>query len=685
MSISTLLPEVCAAAYASLLRYANTRKGIRSTAEKLNLTSFLTDSQAQRTTEQQERAVLERARAETPAARYAQLISALENAPGGVLAVRGLELAILAYVTPSVLRLVAPLQNTPDCSGISLELTGLIAYDEPEHMLAHLGEYLAAAHRLSPYLFSLDSPLPACRRSLNVDERLMSYLCGEDQFSDLLQGCAVLSMPEQKLPALFCADGPLLDQLRCELSSTPGFVHLKGPNGSGKRLHLRWAAQQLGRPLVLADVRSLVGRDAQAARKTYFEICREALFYHAILCWFHADSQTFDLLSVTLEEFVRRTASFCAQHTLSLCFCTDSQTEMGAVLSPLSRIAMPENSRMRRIQLWRGFCAQAKISVDCERFGAQYRLQPAEIEQAVRQIAHRAALGVQISNHLVARTCLEVLPPPAQGSIRRIETPVTLNDLKLPSEQKQNLLQLCAHVWQRHRVYDQWDMESRYPYGRNVSALFVGPPGTGKTMAAHVLANLLDIPLYQINLSQVVDKYIGETEKRLEEIFNIAEKCNSILFFDEADSIFGKRSEINDAKDKYANTEVSYILQRIEQYDGIVVLATNYKKNIDEAFMRRMRYLIEFTLPGESLRGEIWRSAFAPQVPLDGVDFEYLARQFELSGGSIKNIVLNASFLAANENAPVGMRHILSCVRNENAKVGKTMLKQDFAEYSILI
>ena len=170
------------------------------------------------------------------------------------------------------------------------------------------------------------------------------------------------------------------------------------------------------------------------------------------------------------------------------------------------------------------------------------------------------------------------------------------------------------------------------------------------------MATLLELPLYQINLSQVVDKYIGETEKRLEDIFDTAEKSNTILFFDEADAIFGKRSEVSDAKDKYANTEVSYILQRIEQYEGIVILATNYKKNIDEAFMRRMRYLIEFTLPGPALREEIWRSAFAAEVPLDHVDFAYLARQFELSGGAIKNIVLNAAFSAAREGSAVGMR-----------------------------
>lgn len=227
-------------------------------------------------------------------------------------------------------------------------------------------------------------------------------------------------------------------------------------------------------------------------------------------------------------------------------------------------------------------------------------------------------------------------------------------------------------------------MESKYAYGRNVSAFFAGPPGTGKTMAVHVLSDMLELPLYRIDLSRIVDKYIGETEKRLEEVFDVAEKNNAILFFDEADSIFGKRSEVNDSKDRYANTEVSYILQRMEEYDGIVILATNYKKNIDEAFMRRIRYMVEFPFPSEDMRRQIWESSFADKVPLEDIDFAYLARQFEFSGGSIKNIVLNAVFLAASQNHPVNMKDILQSVRTENMKMGKTMLMQDFAEYGTL-
>lgn len=193
------------------------------------------------------------------------------------------------------------------------------------------------------------------------------------------------------------------------------------------------------------------------------------------------------------------------------------------------------------------------------------------------------------------------------------------------------------------------------------------------------------LPLFKVDLSQVVDKYIGETEKRLEEIFQKAQQSNLILFFDEADSIFGKRSEVKDAKDKYANIETSYILQRIEEYDGVVLLATNYKNNIDPAFMRRIRYEISFSLPNKEIREEIWRSLFIKEVPYKDIDFDFLAQQFEFTGALIKNVMLYAAFKAASEDSAITMKHILKGVMYENKKQGKTMSLDEFGIYQELV
>ena len=204
-------------------------------------------------------------------------------------------------------------------------------------------------------------------------------------------------------------------------------------------------------------------------------------------------------------------------------------------------------------------------------------------------------------------------------------------------------------------------------------------------MAANVLSSALMIPLYRIDLSQVVDKYIGETEKRLEEIFSYAQNTNVILFFDEADAIFGKRTEVTDAKDKYANTEVSFILQRIEEYNGIVVLTSNMKNNIDTAFMRRMKCVVHFEMPDEAARCEILRSCFAPGVPREEIDFQFLAERVELSGGYLKNIVLNAVFLAAARKEAVTMEDMVRSVIAEYEKIGQVASFLDLGTYSYLV
>jgi SpoVK/Ycf46/Vps4 family AAA+-type ATPase len=221
---------------------------------------------------------------------------------------------------------------------------------------------------------------------------------------------------------------------------------------------------------------------------------------------------------------------------------------------------------------------------------------------------------------------------------------------------------------------DEWGFDGKLSLGKGVTALFSGPSGTGKTMAAEIIAHELGLDLYKIDLSTVVSKYIGETEKNLNRIFDAAENANAILFFDEADALFGKRSEVRDSHDRYANIEISYLLQKMDQFEGTAVLATNLMQNLDDAFVRRLTFTVSFPFPDEDSRRDIWRTIWPHQAPLDaGIRFDELARRYKLSGGSIKNVAVGAAFLAAQDGGRVTTEHITHAARREYQKIGKVM------------
>jgi SpoVK/Ycf46/Vps4 family AAA+-type ATPase len=262
-------------------------------------------------------------------------------------------------------------------------------------------------------------------------------------------------------------------------------------------------------------------------------------------------------------------------------------------------------------------------------------------------------------------------------------------DLVLPEDRMRQLHAIASRMRFRSIVHRDWDMGKKLARGRGLSVLFSGPTGAGKTMAADVLANELSLHLFQIDLSTVVSKYIGETELNLNAIFHEAELSQSLLFFDEAESLFAKRTEVKDAHDRYANIEVNYLLQRIEQYQGVVVLATNFQKNLDEAFLRRLHHVVEFPFPDEEAREKIWRLHLAGKAPkADDLDYGFLASQFQLSGGSIRNVVVEAAFLAAEElgvKGPISIDHVIEALKHEYQKQGKLVMKTDLGRFARVV
>ena len=334
------------------------------------------------------------------------------------------------------------------------------------------------------------------------------------------------------------------------------------------------------------------------------------------------------------------------------------------------RKSTPDEQHM----LWQRYLPEhVAAAAELDRVVAHFDFGPVELRSAALQARERltipepqaAARAVWDACRMQARQRLEDLA-------QRLEPAVEWDDLVLPEAQKSLLRDIAAQVRHRWRVYNDWGFADKCARGLGISALFSGPSGTGKTMAAEVLAAELRLDLYRVDLSQVVSKYIGETEKNLSRVFDAAEAGGVVLLLDECDSLLGKRSEVRDSHDRFANIEISYLLQRMEAYRGLAILTTNMKSAIDNAFLRRIRFIVTFPFPDAAQRAAIWRRMFPPRTPVEGLDFEKLAK-LNVAGGSIRNIAMHAAFLAADAGAPVGMKHLLQAARIEYAKLEKPL------------
>lgn len=595
-------------------------------------------------------------------ARYAHLRTLTNGNEGGLV----LDCAVSCAVYPELL----PLIESACDGGCSLSMSSAagtaLQVDYADFFRQHQALSAILPHTQSDGLFVRDS--------FSADARLLNYIAGVDVLPPALSGIATLCDPAEPLQPLYIEEAEM--QHIKALLSCDCPLQIAAENGRGKRLLLHHALKASGKWALMIDAQAF--SHVASSNNILWYLRREALLTQAAVVLYNIteDWQTHNETSVLpslLDAF----------RGCTLCFLTDEKLRFtcGHTMD-WERIELGTLHLEDCVNLWCGYCAQLGIKdIDPRVLGAKYRMNPAQIAKAARSIASAPSPTPQV----LLQACLSAMPP-ASGNIRLVQASYTFDDLKVSQQTRRVLENICAHVNHREQVYIQWGMEKRYAYGRCVSALFAGAPGTGKTMAAHALSTALSIPLYSINLSQVVDKYIGETEKKLEQIFTLAERSNTILFFDEADSLFGKRSEVNDSKDRYANIEVSYILQRLEQFDGIVILATNNRSNMDDAFLRRIRFVADFQMPNETLRKQIWQGCFARETPLRDVDLDFIARKFEFSGGDIKNIALNAAFLAAQDHVDsICMEHVLESIRMEYLKSHRVLMRSELGEYGYLL
>lgn len=486
---------------------------------------------------------------------------------------------------------------------------------------------------------------------------------------------------------------PLREELAGELAQAVSgagagqetlYLCLKGCQGSGRTTLARRAAERLDAPAVVFDCTVSGGLRREEFFDALDTACRECLLVQGI--------PVLKELDTLLEEpetarQVLETAGRFSSVVFVLMGEKTAAVELAEDRCWLEQ-AVPPLGRGESMELWRRELDNLPLSEAVEpwELANKFTFTPAQIAGAAQNAQGMALMGRKLNRAALNEAAYSQTAHKLGEHATLIYARHTWDQLVLGEEERQMLRRACDQVRYKHIVYDRWGFDQRLAYGKGVSMLFAGPPGTGKTMAAQVVANDLGIEMYKVDLSQVVSKYIGETEKNLNEVFNEAKKSNVILFFDETDAILGKRTEVKDSHDKNANLETAYLLQKMEEYDGITVMTTNYKENIDSAFFRRISYVIHFSFPDTGARKSIWKGIFPQKTPLDqGVDFEYLARQFELSGGSIKNIAVAAAFMAAAEGVPVSMGHIIRAVKYEMAKQGKIMRREDYGEYGFLL
>lgn len=336
-----------------------------------------------------------------------------------------------------------------------------------------------------------------------------------------------------------------------------------------------------------------------------------------------------------------------------------------------------------KIRLWQHFLAADKeaVMIDAVALGNKYLLNAGEIQQVLESAALYAAsigrtkLQQQDILYAMKQHNSNVLGPYAE----RIEAVYTWEDLIVEAEVQKQLKYICNRLRYRNIVEYEWGFGEKTPYGKGTCALFYGTSGTGKTMAVQVLANDLGLELYQVDLSRMLSKYIGETQKHISELFERAKNINALLFFDEADAFFSKRTEVSDSNDKNANAEVAHLLQKLEAYEGISVLATNLKENIDDAFKRRIKYMVHFQLPDAATRQLLWDKAFPKKAPAEvDLALDYFAEHFELSGSEIKECMIHAAYMAAQEHSAIGNRHVIEALRLCFAKYGKLLGEDEF-------
>ena len=553
-----------------------------------------------------------------------------------------------------------------------LSLLGESAADKLEKRAMFAASSALAANRL--IRLHGDPQRAMSRREVCVDPRIASFLMEESGLdAALARFVRVIEPAGLGRPA---DAGLVRAARRAAAGKQPLRIYFRGADDFEKRSAAVALGAEVGAALLVADV-GLAARGGELEERL-LDLAREALLRGAIVYLEHLDA----IVEEAARESVLRTLPVFPGLVI-ISGIGELRIDRVPVRGMIT-VAFEIPDWPARRNAWSRALSErgvAPAAVVLDALAECFRFSAGQIDEAVETAANLAEYrGESVAAEHLFEAARARCGHELATLTRKINPAHGWDDIILPDDAREQLREICRRVTRRHQVMGQWGFDRKLSGGKGVNALFHGHSGTGKTMAAEVIARELKLDLYKIDLAGVVSKYIGETEKNLDRVFHAAHHANAILLFDEADAILGKRSEVRDAHDRYANLEVSYLLQKMEEHEGISILSTNLRQNLDDAFLRRLAFTVAFPFPDEPSRQRIWAAIWPSETPLaPDVDAGWLARRFMLSGGNIRNAALAAAYLAAEDGSAVTLAHVLRAVRSEFLKLGKTLAEAELA------
>lgn len=578
-------------------------------------------------------------------------------------------------------------------SAPSIESAARVYYGPAFTITGSYAQMSLALEQLQPVLaLQINSAMPFSTL-LSPDKRVIDFLFGTHPMQiDETYTRFFSHLTEDKELDPFLANGGVLEALRISYQDGNRIFALYGDDGSGRKFTIRHFCKGQGLECVSINCAKLFVYDFRFVEQALWAAARECVLTDACICMdslsYREDEKDkfFGYMDLAFGKFTRQ--------KLTVFTVSKEQLPMKQITDlDFAQLELPTPSFSEREKVWQYYAKPYTLNadVDLSELATKFLFTPGKIRDALRQGRSLASMQqfIDLPRAMLFQSCNNQMSHELTQKATRIPANFGWDDIVMNPDQRLALKNACDQLIFRKRVYEEWNYIKKYPYGRGLSVLLFGAPGTGKSMCAQVIAHEMNLELYRVDLSKVVDKYVGETEKAISMIFREAKKCNVVLFFDECDTLFAKRSDDGGSNQSSNNNKTALLLQEVEGYDGVSVLATNYKHNIDPAFFRRMKFIVEFQFPDPDTREMLWRTTIPKTTPLaEDVDIRFLAERFEFVGGNIKNCILNAAFLAAADpeaEGEVHMKHYLQAIKYEFVKTGKVFTRADFEPYADLV